>query len=282
MFGSSVLSVRVPETGPSTVGLNVTVSSRLVPAGRANGTFGVTVKGPLTEREAMLTVPVPLLSTVTTLGVLVVPTACSPKVSAVALSTRTGFTPLPDSATVKTGLTGSSVVSMRLLAKLPSAWGLNVTVRSLLSPAISENGIVEEEPSMKAVLPLPLKATLEMTMGPVPVLATVTVFVLVVFRRCAPKASGMGLSTRLGFTPLPIKLTATLANSGSWVERVRVPVATASAVGLNFTVSTCGCTRLQRESRARIDEREGGARPGGEAGDGNGASALIAHRHRLP
>jgi len=150
---------------------------------------------PLRATPETVSGAVPVLETVTCCAVEAVPTGTLPKASAAGSTEASGATPLPERATLRTGLATSLVAMARVPAAAPIAVGAKVTVTVQVAPGAT---VAQLFTWLKlAALPA-ARETLLTTRLPMPPLATVTVREAVVPTRRSPKARAAGVTDAAG------------------------------------------------------------------------------------
>ena len=174
------------------------------------------------------------MDNVTVCAALVVPTVWLPNARLVGV-TATEAAPVPFSATVSVGLAGSLLMILSDADRAPTAVGLNVTLIEQLAPAtrLAPHVLVwAKSPGL-----VPVRLTLVIVSGAVPVLDNVTVCAaLVVPTVWLPNVREVGVAEATGPVPVPLRATVCgLVGSESAMDNVAAlaPI----AVGLNATLT---------------------------------------------
>jgi hypothetical protein len=119
--------VTAPNSGPATVGLNVTLMPQLAPTARVGPQVFVSAKSPLGAIDVMFNTATPVFVSVTDCGALVVVTVWVPKVRVAGKRvTAAAGTPVPLNRTV-CGLPEALSVMVTDPYRVPGAVGVKVT-----------------------------------------------------------------------------------------------------------------------------------------------------------
>jgi hypothetical protein len=142
------VTVRVPVSAPTIVGLNVRRIVQLAPPARVLGLREhvppALAKSPLTDIAEIVSGTVWTFFSVSVFEALIVPRAWFPNPNVAGVSV-TGATPVPKRAT-DCGLVDALWVTVSVEVRLPSAAGLNVTLILQLAPAPSVLGLSGQFP----------------------------------------------------------------------------------------------------------------------------------------
>ena len=174
--GSLLVTVRVVERAPVTVGVNVTLIVQLPPAATLVPQPLACAKSPgVPPVSPMLTLSkgaVPVLESVTVCATLAVLNCWFPNTIVGGDTPAIGVTPVPLKVTVTVGFKGSLLLMVKPADAAPAAVGVKVTLIMQLAPTASGElqGLVS--PNMAGFAPV--RVMLLMVKAKVPVLVSVT------------------------------------------------------------------------------------------------------------
>ena len=186
----------------------------------------------------MITGTLPALVTVTVWAELIVPTSWLRNVNAVGMTVATGIVPVPVSATVSVGASGSLVLITMLAARAPITVGVNVTLTAQFAPAaMPAPPIGQVLVWAKSSVFVPAVAILLMRSAAVPELYTVTnCAALVVLSAWFPNTREVGVAVAAGTIPVPVMGTDRVGLSGSLLTIASDAVRNPEAMGMNDTL----------------------------------------------
>jgi len=227
---------------PLTRGLNETFIAQLAPAARERPTgqlldwMNSHEYEPPKEIDRIASGPVPVLVKVTVCAALVVLTVWFPNARFAGV-TATVEVPVPFSATVSVGLTGSELRIASDADLAPAAAGLNVTLTEQLAPAarlIPHVLVWVKSPGL-----VPVRLMLLIVSAALPVLDNVIAWAaLLVFTAWLPKGRLPGFTDATGAVRVaPVPLSATVCGLAGSESEMDIAAAFAPAVlGLNATI----------------------------------------------
>ena len=189
----------------------------------------------VTVTPVMVSPALPEFVTVTTCGVLVVPTNWLAKVKVLVESVTLGVSTAVPLSPMLCGESGALSLMTTAPSRVPDAKGLNVTAMAQLAPAASVAGqVLLEIANSDAFTPVMVGAPAKVKLA-LPVFVSTTVWgLLVVFTGWLANARLAGDRLTAGAWPVPLRLTV-CGLPVALSETVTVPVRAPLAVGVKVT-----------------------------------------------